>query len=45
MSKKSVKEENIIKETKYCKIMNQGKIGDGEYTYNRENIYQGVKMG
>lgn len=39
MSKKNVKEENIIKETKYCKIMNQGKIGEGEYTYSIEKIY------
>lgn len=39
MSKKNVKEENIIKETKYCKIINQGKVGDDEYTYTIENIY------
>lgn len=39
MSKKNVKEEKIIKETKYCKIMNQGKVGDGEYTYSIEKIY------
>lgn len=39
MSKKKVKEENIIKETKYCKIINQGKVGDGEYTYTVEKIY------
>ena len=31
MSKKNVKEENIIKETKYCKIINQGKVGDETY--------------
>lgn len=37
MSKKS--EEKIIKETKYCKIMNQGKVGDDEYTYTIEKIY------
>lgn len=39
MSKKSLKEEKIIKETKYCKIMKQGKIGDDEYTYTIEKIY------
>lgn len=39
MSKKNLKEENIIKETKYCKIMNQGKVGDDEYTYTIEKIY------
>ncbi|GAA0682128.1 hypothetical protein [Clostridium cadaveris] len=39
MSKKNVKEESIIKETKYCKIMNQGKVGDDEYTYTIEKIY------
>lgn len=39
MSKKTVKEENIIKETKYCKILNQGKVGDEEYTYTIEKIY------
>ena len=39
MSKKNVKEENIIKETKYCKIINQGKVGEGEYTYSIEKIY------
>lgn len=39
MSKKNVKGEKIIKETKYCKIMNQGKVGDDEYTYTIEKIY------
>ena len=28
MTKKS--EEKIIKETKYCKIKSQGKVGEGE---------------
>ena len=37
MSKKA--EEKIIKETKYCKIINQGKVGEGEYTYSIEKIY------
>ncbi|MDB2105869.1 hypothetical protein [Clostridium paraputrificum] len=37
MSKKS--EEKIIKETKYCKIKSQGKVGDDEYTYTIEKIY------
>ena len=37
MSKKS--EEKIIKETKYCKIRNQVKVGAGEYTYSIETIY------
>lgn len=37
MSKKS--EEKIIKETKYCKIRNQVKVGAGEYTYSIEKIY------
>ena len=39
MSRKNVKEEQIIKETKYCKIINQGKVGEGEYTYSIEKIY------
>ncbi|MEO2506554.1 hypothetical protein ABHA01_02060 [Clostridium paraputrificum] len=39
MSKKALKEGNIIKETKYCKIMKQGKVGDNEYTYTIEKIY------
>lgn len=39
MSKKNVKEEQIIKETKYCKIISQGKVGEGEYTYSIEKIY------
>ena len=39
MSKKNVKEEKIIKETKYCKIISQGKVGEGEYTYSIEKIY------
>ena len=39
MSKKNIKEEKIIKETKYCKIINQGKVGEGEYTYSIEKIY------
>ena len=34
-----MKEEKIIKETKYCKIINQGKVGDDEYTYTIEKIY------
>ena len=37
MGKKS--EEKIIKETKYCKIKSQGKVGEGEYTYSIEKIY------
>ena len=37
MSKKS--EEKIIKETKYCKIRNQVKVGAGEYTYSIEKVY------
>ena len=37
MTKKS--EEKIIKETKYCKIKSQGKVGEGEYTYSIEKIY------
>ena len=37
MGKKS--EEKIIKETKYCKIISQGKVGEGEYTYSIEKIY------
>ena len=37
MSKKS--EEKIIKETKYCRIINQGKVGEVEYTYSIEKIY------
>ena len=37
MTKKS--EEKIIKETKYCKIINQGKVGNDEYTYTIEKIY------
>lgn len=37
MSKKS--EDKIIKETKYCKIINQEKVGEGEYTYSIEKIY------
>lgn len=39
MSKKNLKDEKIIKETKYCKIINQGKVGDGKYTYTVEKIY------
>ena len=37
MSKKN--EEKVIKETKYCKIVSQGKVGEGEYTYSIEKIY------
>ncbi len=39
MSKKNIKEEKIIKETKYCKIISQGKVGEGEYTYAIEKIH------
>ena len=35
MSKKN--EEKIIKETKYCKIINQGKVGDDEYKSTSKN--------
>lgn len=37
MGKKS--EDKIIKKTKYCKIINQGKVGEGDYTYSIEKIY------
>ena len=37
MSKKS--EERIIKETKYCNIRKQVKVGAGEYTYSIEKVY------
>lgn len=37
MSKKN--EEKVTKETKYCKIISQGKVGEGEYTYSIEKIY------
>ena len=37
MSKKN--EEKVIKETKYCKMISQGKVGEGEYTYSIEKIY------
>ena len=37
MSKKN--EEKVIKETKYCKIISQGKVGEWEYTYSIEKIY------
>lgn len=39
MSKKNIKQQQIIKETKYCKIKSQGKVGEGEYTYSIEKIY------
>lgn len=39
MIKKNVKEGKIIKDTKYCKIISQGKFGEGEYTYSIEKIY------
>lgn len=29
----------IIKETKYCQILNQGKLPDNEYTYCIEKIF------
>lgn len=31
--------EKVIKETKYCKILNQGKIDDDDYTYCIEKIF------
>lgn len=30
MSKKNIKEEKVIKETKHSKIMNQGEVGDDD---------------
>ena len=31
--------KKIIKETKYCQILNQGKLADEEYTYCIEKIF------
>ena len=31
--------KKVIKETKYCQILNQGKLVDDEYTYTIEKIY------
>lgn len=31
--------EDVIKETKYCQILAQSKVTDGEYTYTIEKIY------
>lgn len=39
MSNSNIKKQQIIKETKYCKIKSQGKVGEGEYTYSIEKIY------
>ena len=39
MSNSTIKKQQIIKETKYCKIKSQGKVGEGEYTYSIEKIY------
>ena len=40
MSKKS--EEKIIKETKYCKIISQGKVGEGEVRFC---VYKATRRG
>lgn len=29
----------VIKNTKYCQILNQGKVADEEYTYSIEKIF------
>jgi hypothetical protein len=29
----------VIKNTKYCQILNQGKIADKEYTYSIEKVF------
>ena len=39
VSNSNIKKQQIIKETKYCKIKSQGKVGEGEYTYSIEKIY------
>ena len=31
--------KKAIKETKYCRIISQGKFGEGIYTYSIEKIY------
>ncbi len=31
--------EVVIKETKYCRILAQGKVMDGEYTYAIEKVF------
>lgn len=31
--------KKVIKETKYCQILNQGKLVDKEYTYSIEKIF------
>ena len=33
----------VIKDTKYCQILNQGKVADEEYTYSIERIFIKVK--
>lgn len=32
----------VIKETKYCKIINQGKVGDGEYTLSNDKMIKTI---
>lgn len=29
----------VIKDTKYCQILNQGKVTDEDYTYSIEKIF------
>lgn len=31
--------KKVIKDTKYCKILNQGKLTDEDYTYSIEKIF------
>lgn len=31
--------EQVIKETKYCQILAQSKVTDGEYTYSIEKVF------
>lgn len=33
----------VIKDTRYCQILNQGKVADEEYTYSIEKIFIKVK--
>jgi len=38
-NRRSIMTRKVIKDTKYCQILSQGKLADEEYTYCIEKIF------
>jgi hypothetical protein len=42
-SEEQMNKDEVIKETKYCQILAQSKVTDGEYTYSIEKVFVKAK--